>query len=52
MLLAQYIKRCVFGINDEKRRFEIGRLNIRGGFASADGFDVREKFKHSFIKIK
>jgi len=51
MLLAQYIKRCVFQINEEGQRFEIGILNIRDGFASADCFDVRKKFKQFFYSI-
>lgn len=35
---------------DEGQSIEMGTLCSRGGFASADGFDVREKFKQFFIQ--
>jgi len=34
---------------DEGQTLEMGSLRSGGGFASADGFDVREKFKQFFI---
>jgi len=35
---------------DEGQTIEMSTLCSRGGFASADGFDVREKFKQFFIQ--
>lgn len=35
---------------DEGQTVEMGSLRSGGGFASADGFDVREKFKQFFIQ--
>lgn len=35
---------------DEGQTFEMGSLSSRGGFANADGFDVREKLKQFFIR--
>lgn len=35
---------------DEGQTFEMSSLSSRGGFASADGFDVREKLKQFFIQ--
>lgn len=35
---------------DEGITFEMGSLNRGGDFASADGFDVKEKLKQFFIQ--
>lgn len=40
----------IFYEYDEEQTTGMGTLCSRGGFASADGFDVREKFKQFFIQ--